>query len=112
MPSKYNNRKTVIDGITFDSKKEAQRWCDLLLLEKKGVICDLKRQVPFELQPAFYHKGRKQRAVIYKADFTYIQNGELIIEDVKSKITRNDKVYKLKKKRMLYLGYEIKEVIE
>lgn len=109
MASKYNNRRTTIDGITFDSKREAQRWCDLKLMEKQGVISDLKRQVPFELQPAFYHKGKKQRAVIYKADFTYVQDGELIIEDVKSKITKNEKVYKLKKKMMLYKGYEIKE---
>ena len=108
--SKYNNKKTTIDGITFDSKKEAQRWCDLKTLEKAGVIFGLERQTPFELQPAFMWKGKKQRAIIYKADFTYYRDGAYVIEDVKSKITKNEKVYKMKKKMMAYRGYEIKEV--
>lgn len=108
--NKYNNKRTTIDGITFDSKKEAYRWSELKLMEKAGVISDLQRQVPFELQPAFYHNGKKERAIVYKADFTYYQNGEYIIEDVKSQITKNEKVYRLKKKMMAYRGYNIKEV--
>jgi hypothetical protein len=51
--SKYKAKKTVVDGITFDSQKEAQRWCELRLLEKAGVIKNLQRQVPFEIIPPY-----------------------------------------------------------
>ena len=108
--SKYKNVKIEIDGIKFDSKKEGYRYAELKLLEKSGVISDLKRQVIFELQPSFYFKGKKERSIKYVADFTYIQNGEYIIEDVKSPITKNNQVYKMKRKMMRYRGYDIKEV--
>jgi len=50
--SKYGNIKTVTsDGINHDSIKEANRWCELLLLQRAGLIQDLKRQVKFELLP-------------------------------------------------------------
>lgn len=107
--AKYRNIKTELDGITFDSKKEAYRYAELKLLEKGGVIKDLQRQVKFELQPSFYYQGKKQRPIIYICDFYYKQNGKEIIEDVKSEATKNNAVYKLKKKMMLYKGYEIKE---
>ena len=50
--SKYHSRKVQIENIVFDSQKEAQRYCELKLLEKKGEISQLQRQVPFELIPA------------------------------------------------------------
>ena len=50
--AKYGNRKAVIDGITFDSKKEAQRYTELKLLEKAGKITGLQLQREFELIPA------------------------------------------------------------
>lgn len=108
--SKYNNRKTQIDGITFDSEKEALRYAELKMLEKAGKITELERQKKFELQPAFYYQGHKQRAIFYVCDFFYRQGDKYIIEDVKSPITKNNAVYKLKKKMMLYRGYEIKEI--
>lgn len=108
--NKYRNKKTTVDGITFDSAKEAERWFELKLLERAGKISELERQKKFELQPAFYYKGKKQRPIYYICDFYYKENGAYIIEDVKSPITKNNQVYKLKKKRMLYLGYEIREV--
>lgn len=108
--SKYNNRKTQIDGITFDSEKEALRYAELKMLEKAGKITELERQKRFELQPAFYYQGHKQRAIFYVCDFFYRQGDKYIIEDVKSPITKNNAVYKLKKKMMLYRGYEIKEI--
>ena len=107
--NKYRNKRTKLDGFTFDSNKEACRYAELKLMEKAGLITNLQKQVKFELQPAFYHEGKKQRAINYIADFTYLQGGKLIIEDVKSEITKHNKVYKLKKKMMLYRGYEIKE---
>lgn len=109
--TKYGNRKTVIDGITFDSVKEANRYAELRLLEKAGWISDLEMQKPFELQPAFLHDGKKIQPIKYIADFTYLCDGKPVVEDVKSPATRKDKVYQLKKKMMLYVhGIEIKEI--
>lgn len=108
--SKYNNIKTEVDGITFDSQKEAMRYAELKLLEKSGVISELERQKKFELQPSFYYQGKKQRPIYYVCDFFYREGDQYIIEDVKSPITKNNQVYKLKKKMMLYKGYEVKEI--
>ena len=101
---KYKNVKTVLDGITFDSKKEATRYAELMLLQRSGLIQNLRLQVPFELIP----KQAGERAVRYIADFTYTENGETVVEDVKG--VRTD-VYRLKKKLMLKVhGLRIKEV--
>lgn len=104
MANKYGNIKTVTsDGIKHDSIKEANRWCDLLLLQRAGVIHDLQRQVKFELIP----KQEGERPVYYIADFVYIENGRRVVEDAKGCRTE---VYKLKKKMMLYFhGIRIKE---
>jgi hypothetical protein len=108
--SKYGNIKVEYDGQKFDSQKEAYRWCELQLLQKAGEISELQRQVKFELQPAFYHAGHKLRPIIYVCDFFYKEKDKYIIEDVKSPATKNNGVYKLKKKMMLYRGYEIREM--
>lgn len=92
---KYGNRKTVVDGIRFDSKLEAQRYGELKLMEKAGKIRDLKLQPSFELIPAFRKNGITYRAIIYKADFSYTLNGKTVIEDTKGYKTD---VYILKKK--------------
>ena len=102
--SKYKNVKTTLDGITFDSKKEATRYAELMLLQRSGLIQNLRLQVSFELIP----KQAGERAVRYIADFVYDENGETIVEDVKG--VRTD-VYRLKKKLMLKVhGLRIKEV--
>jgi len=109
--TKYGNRKTVIDGITFDSVKEASRYVELKLLQRAGEISDLELQSPFVLQPGFVHEGKKIQPIKYIADFTYLCDGKPVVEDVKSPATRKDKVYQLKKKMMLYVhGIEIKEI--
>lgn len=70
--SKYHSKRTEIDGILFDSKKEAQRYQQLKLMERAGVICDLKRQVKYELIPSQYIGGKcVERAVTYISDFEY-----------------------------------------
>lgn len=99
--SKYNARKTTIDGITFDSAREAKRYQELKLMERAGVICDLRRQVKFELQPAFYLDGKTYRAINYIADFVYykVKSGDEVVEDCKG--FRTD-VYKLKAKMFAY----------
>ena len=118
--TKYGAKKTTVDGITFDSKKEAARYLELKMLEKGGHIQNLKRQVEFELIPAQYGpdiitaKGKRkrgplfERAVKYKADFTYTENGEQVVEDVKGYRTPE---YKIKRKLMLKEhGIRIREV--
>ena len=102
--SKFFNKKTVIDGFKFDSQKEAAHYCYLKARQHIGQISDLKLQVRFPL------KMCDKLICHYVADFTYIENGVLIIEDVKSAFTKKNPVYRLKKKMMLVSGYEIKEV--
>ena len=102
--SKYGNIKTITsDGIMHDSQKEANRWCELKLLQRAGKISDLKRQVSYELLP----KQDGERAVHYVADFVYVENGREVVEDAKGKRTKE---YILKRKMMLYFhGIKIKE---
>lgn len=109
--SKYGANKCEYEGIKFDSKKEKDRYIELLTLEKEKVISNLQRQVPFVLQDKFEFGGKKIREIKYIADFTYIENGKTVIEDVKSEATKKDKVYQLKKKMFMYkYKNNIKEV--
>ena len=104
--NKYHASKTEIDGIRFDSRKEAARYSELKLLERAGEIRDLQLQVPFELIP----KQEGERACTYVADFVYhiAGTGEMVVEDAKG--MRTD-VYKIKRKLMLWRhGIKISEV--
>lgn len=93
--SKYHAKKTVVDDITFDSKREADRYLVLKSMEEDGAIEDLRRQVRYELVPAFDVDGRHYRPVFYVADFVYVEDGREVVEDVKG--MRTD-TYKLKAK--------------
>ena len=106
---KYGNKKVISDGITFDSKKEYRRYCELKLLEKAGEISDLQRQVKFTLIPAQREpdtvgkrggtkKGKLiERECVYVADFVYKDmSGEEIVEDTKGFRTKD---YILKRKK-------------
>ena len=105
--SKYHAKKTVVDGISFDSRKEADRYLILKGMEEGGIIEDLRRQVRYELVPAFDVGGRHYRPVYYVADFVYVEDGKEIVEDVKG--MRTD-VYKLKSKLFARrYGMSIKE---
>lgn len=112
-PSKYRNVKTVVDGVKFDSKLEARRHAQLLLLERAGEISGLERQVSFLLVPAKRRRdGVLERAVHYVCDFVYIERGERVCEDTKSPITRT-RDYVIKRKLMLERhSIEIREVFE
>lgn len=102
--SKYHATRTVVDGITFDSKREAARYTELKLMQRAGLISDLRRQVKFELIP----KQQGERAVSYIADFVYSEDGQTVVEDVKGVRTP---VYRIKKKLMLWRhGVRIREV--
>ena len=105
--SKYHARKTTVDGITFDSRKEADRYLVLKGMEEDGTIENLRRQVRYELVPAFDVDGKHYRPVYYVADFVYRENGHEVIEDVKGVVTD---VYRLKRKLVAYrYGMSIKE---
>ena len=108
---KYHNKKIVIDNIKFDSKKEGNRYRQLRLLEKAGLIRDLELQPAFLLQPSFKKNGKTNRKIEYIADFKYydLESKKWIIEDTKGFKTD---VYKLKKKlfEYKYEDLEIKEI--
>ena len=123
--TKYNAVKVTIDGHTFDSKHEANRYLELKLLERAGEISNLRLQVEYELIPNQYateerygKNGRRlkdkeillERKCCYVADFVYTDNrtGETVVEDTKSEATRT-KDYTIKRKLMLYV-YHIRIV--
>jgi len=114
--NKYNARKTEVDGMMFDSQKEANRYKELKLLQRAGEIRDLRLQQKFCLIPTIEgaRGGVRQRATYYIADFEYWEktgdHWKRVVEDVKSPATKTA-VYKLKKKLMLWRhGVEIREV--
>lgn len=105
--SKYHAKKTVVDDITFDSRKEADRYLVLKGMEEDGSIEGLRRQVRYELVPAFDVDGKHYRPVYYVADFVYVEDGKTVVEDVKGMVTD---VYKLKSKLFARrYGMSIKE---
>ena len=125
--TKYNATKVTVDGHTFDSKKESNRYLELKLLERGKVISNLRTQVEFELLPNQYateerygKNGRRlkdkeillERKCCYVADFVYTDNrtGETVVEDTKSEATRTPE-YIIKRKLMLHkYGIRIREV--
>ena len=127
MASKYKNYKTkVSNGHIADSRKEARRYEELLLLQRAGKISDLRTQVPYELIPAQYETyerygktgkrltdGKKlvERAVNYVADFVYLEDGKLVVEDVKGyRDGAAYNIFKIKRKLMLHIhGIRIRE---
>lgn len=105
---KYGNRKTVIDNITFDSKAEADYYCQLKLLERAGKISDLRLQPKYELIP----KQKGERAVHYIADFEFAEKEKTVVVDVKGMKTK-DYILKRKLFKQLYGDkYEFREVTE
>ena len=103
---KYHNQKTEVDGIPFDSQKEARRFMELREMEKCGAVSDLRLQVNFTLIEGYTNPdGERVKPMVYKADFTYKRPDKsgaytiYIVEDVKSKATRT-KTYLLKRKLM------------
>ena len=120
--NKYRNEKVTVDGVVFDSKKEARRFQELRLLEMAGKITDLQRQVKFVLIPAqrepdiigprgAVKQGKIiEREVYYLADFVYIdkKTGEKVVEDAKGMRTKE---YIIKRKLLLWrYGIRIREV--
>jgi hypothetical protein len=99
--AKYNNKLTVVDGITFHSQKEAKRYGELLILEKAGIISNLTLQPKFVLYDSFRcNDGTLIKPITYVADFQYTENEPLreVVEDVKGMETKE---FLLKKKLFL-----------
>lgn len=101
--NKFNAQKTVVDGITFDSRKEARRFEQLKLMERAGQITNL------ELQPRFPLKVEGQLICTYVGDFLYVERGKRVCEDTKGFKTRE---YINKRKLLLALnpGLDHREV--
>lgn len=93
--NKYRNKKVIVDDYIFDSIQESKRYKELKLLLKAGEIQDLELQPHFLLQESFKKNGKTYRKIEYIADFKYIENGKIIVEDVKGLQTD---VFKLKHK--------------
>lgn len=122
MSNKYHAKKVKTDDGVFDSVKEYRRWLLLKEREDSGEISNLRRQVEYELIPVQREpdtvgarggikKGKVlEKAAKYHADFVYVENGETVVEDTKSKATRT-KDYVIRRKLMLYVhGIRIREV--
>lgn len=108
--SKYSSTKTDIDGIRFDSKKEAEFYAELKLREKVGEITHLRLQPRYLLQEAFKHDGKQYREMESVADFEYIESGVTVVVDVKGFRTA---VYMIKRKLFLYrYGDKVKFIEE
>ena len=122
--TKYNATKCLVDGIEFASKREANRYLELRLLERAKEISDLRLQVDFELIPNQYATEKRygkngqplkdkqvllERKVVYRADFVYKDNdGKTVVEDTKGFRTTE---YVLKRKMFLYkYGFPITEI--
>lgn len=107
--SKYNNTKATYGNLKFDSKRERERFVQLLAMQDTGEISQLRLQHTFTLREAYtLPSGERVKGTTYKADFTYYDaDGKFVIEDVKG--VRTD-VYKLKRKMMIDKGYQIIEI--
>lgn len=110
--SKYNNKKVVYAGITFDSKAERDYYLYLLELKERGIVTDIQLQPSFLLQPKFRKNGKLYREITYKADFevTYA-DGHVEIVDVKGMVTKDFAIkqklfeYKYPELRLLLVAY-------
>ena len=113
---KYRNVKMEYEGMAFDSKRELKRYLFLRDAERRGEISMLERQKEYELIPAVTReveqklktkvkikKVTEQKATKYRADFVYVKDGEVVVEDVKIAPHMIPADYRLKEKLMFYL---------
>ena len=108
--NKFSAQRTTLNGVQFDSRREAKRWAELCLLEKAGEIADLRRQVPLELEgrdgPLLTRTGRRMRLTV---DFAYtdLRTGLTVYEDAKGMPTRD---YEVRRAVAAAQGIEVIEV--
>lgn len=98
--SKYNNKKTIVDGIKFDSEMESHYYIYLKELKEAGVVLDFELQPVYVLQEGFVKDGKKIKPITYKADFRVLYtDGHEEVIDVKGQLLSD---FKLKRKMLLY----------
>lgn len=109
--SKYGNRKVLLDGYSFDSVKEANRYKELMMLQKCNEIHGLKLQPVYVLLDGFDYKGKRIRAIKYIGDFEYIESksGEKVLEDTKGFKTK-DYLLKAKMLKNRYPDIDFREL--
>lgn len=100
--NKYNAVRTTVNGVACDSKAEARRYAELLLLEKAGVITELKVHPRYEILPGYERGGAYVRAAYYVADFEYYEGANVVAEDVKGGQATITALYRLKRKMFEY----------
>jgi hypothetical protein len=108
--NKYGNKKTIVDGIKFDSKAEARRWGELALLVKAGAISRVELQPVYVLAPGVKFDGdaRAKPELRYRADFAYVEFGLRVVEDVKGVETE---AFRIKRHLMKWLhGIDVRVV--
>lgn len=100
---KYRNVRTVAEGITFDSQAEYRRYCELKMLQDGDQIQRLRVHVPFIVVPKWTDwQGKNHRAIHYIADFVYVENGFVVIEDVKGGKATQTRTWRVKWETLQY----------
>lgn len=105
--NKYGAKPTIIDNIRFASRAEARRYQELVLLRMGGVVSELRCHVPYSLTIAGVH------VCDYVSDFSYVENGAPVVEDVKGVLKGSAwRLFKIKKRLMLIVhGIDVRVVV-
>lgn len=110
--SKYGNKKTIANGMVFDSGHEARRYTELELMQAAGQIRNLRRQVPYDMLVNGKHVCTYIADAVYERQSHAAGNWKLFVEDAKSKITRKKPDYRLKVKLLAAChGLQIQEIL-
>ena len=99
MRNKYNSKSIVIDGEKFDSMMEADRYLELSLMQRAGIISNLECHPTFTLQEPFSCDGKRYQSIKYTPDFRYEEGGRIVVEEVKGYKTKD---YSIRKRLFLY----------
>jgi len=112
--TRYPHRRVFYDGYWFDSEDERAQYKDLVFRQEAGEIADLTCHPAFVLQPAFRENGKSELAIRYTADFQYVERDRVVVEEVKSKHTRKDAAYNIRRRLFIFKyrdNVEFREVV-
>ena len=109
--NKYGAHKSEVDGIIFDSKKEANRYITLRNQQAAGIISGLILQCEIILVEGFTFQGKKVQAIKYTADFVYVKDGKTVVEDVKSVATAKTEAFRIRWRLLQWLYREREDVV-
>ena len=100
---RQSSRKCEAFGVVLDWHAERDRYLELRAMQERGEITALEPHPKYILQPAFVmDNGEKVRAITYTPDFEYIENGSLVVEDVKSEVTKTS-LFRVKQKMFWFI---------